>query len=77
MLAVMPVVFPGYEHDGPFSELAQRIPVEQDVMVKMRLGMDFFARKRACLSVGGAKDTKSSMTWSTILVHFSRQTLHR
>jgi len=73
----MPVVFPSYEHDSPFSELAQKIQGKQDVMVKTPLGMDFFARTRVCVSAGGAKDTKFSMTWSTILVHFSRQTLHK
>jgi glucosamine-6-phosphate deaminase len=35
--------FPSYEHDGPFSELAQRIQVEQYAMVKACLGKDFFA----------------------------------
>ena len=36
--------FPSYEHDGPFSELAQKIQVEQYAMVKTFLGKDFFLR---------------------------------
>ena len=36
--------FPSYEHDGPFSELAQRIQVEQYAMLKTCLGKDFFAK---------------------------------
>jgi glucosamine-6-phosphate deaminase len=36
--------FPSYEHDGPFSELAQKIQVEQYAMVKNCLGQDFFLR---------------------------------
>ncbi len=34
--------FPSYEHDGPFSELAQTIQVDQYKMVKTCLGADFF-----------------------------------
>jgi len=34
--------FPSYEHDGPFSELAQKIFVEQYSMIKMCLGKDYF-----------------------------------
>ncbi len=34
--------FPSYEHDGPFSELAQKIQVEQYGMVKTCLGKEFF-----------------------------------
>lgn len=34
--------FPSYEHDGPFSELAQKIQVEQYAMMKTCLGKDFF-----------------------------------
>jgi glucosamine-6-phosphate deaminase len=34
--------FPSYEHDGPFSELAQRIQVEQYEMVKTCLGSEHF-----------------------------------
>ncbi len=34
--------FPSYEHDGPFSELAQKIFVEQYSMVKTCLGKDYF-----------------------------------
>jgi glucosamine-6-phosphate deaminase len=36
--------FPSYEHDGPFSELAQKIQVEQYKMVKTCLGKDFFLK---------------------------------
>jgi len=34
--------FPSYEHDGPFSELAQKIQVEQYQMLKTCLGKEFF-----------------------------------
>ncbi|MCM8769345.1 MAG: glucosamine-6-phosphate deaminase [Candidatus Omnitrophica bacterium] len=34
--------FPSYEIDGPFSELAQKIMVEQYAMLKTCLGRDFF-----------------------------------
>jgi glucosamine-6-phosphate deaminase len=34
--------FPSYEHDGPFSELSQKIQVEQYNMLKTCLGKDFF-----------------------------------
>jgi glucosamine-6-phosphate deaminase len=34
--------FPSYEHDGPFSELAATIQVEQYAVVKTCLGDDFF-----------------------------------
>ncbi|MGB5872569.1 MAG: glucosamine-6-phosphate deaminase [Bacteroidota bacterium] len=34
--------FPSYEHDGPFSELAQQIQVSQYQMIKTCLGNDFF-----------------------------------
>ncbi len=34
--------FPSYEHDGPFSELAQKIQVEQYQMLKTCLGRQFF-----------------------------------
>jgi glucosamine-6-phosphate deaminase len=34
--------FPSYEYDGPFSELAQKIFVEQYAMIKTCLGKDFF-----------------------------------
>jgi glucosamine-6-phosphate deaminase len=34
--------FPSYEHDGPFSELAQKIQVEQYAMIKTCLGKEFF-----------------------------------
>ena len=36
--------FPSYEYDGPFSELAQKIQVEQYEAVKTCLGKDFFLR---------------------------------
>ncbi|MBN2189551.1 MAG: 6-phosphogluconolactonase, partial [Chitinispirillaceae bacterium] len=36
--------FPSYEHDGPFSELAQKILTEQYGMIKNCLGKDFFLR---------------------------------
>lgn len=34
--------FPSYEYDGPFSDLAQKIMVEQYTMMKTCLGADFF-----------------------------------
>ncbi len=34
--------FPSYEYDGPFSELAQKIMVEQYDVIKTCLGSDFF-----------------------------------
>ncbi len=34
--------FPSYEHDGPFSELAQKIQVGQYAMIKTCLGKEFF-----------------------------------
>jgi glucosamine-6-phosphate deaminase len=34
--------FPSYEHDGPFSELAQQIQVEQYQLLKGCLGREFF-----------------------------------
>jgi glucosamine-6-phosphate deaminase len=36
--------FPSYEHDGPFSELAQKIQVDQYSMIKTCLGQDFFTK---------------------------------
>jgi glucosamine-6-phosphate deaminase len=36
--------FPSYEHDGPFSELAQKIQVGQYDMIKTILGKDFFLK---------------------------------
>jgi glucosamine-6-phosphate deaminase len=36
--------FPSYEHDGPFSELAQKIQVHQYEVIKTCLGKDFFLR---------------------------------
>lgn len=34
--------FPSYEHDGPFSELAQKIQVDQYQTIKKCLGREFF-----------------------------------
>ena len=34
--------FPSYEHDGPFSELAQKIQVEQYQQIKTCLGREHF-----------------------------------
>lgn len=36
--------FPSYEHDGPFSELAQKIQVSQYAMIKTCLGKDYFIK---------------------------------
>lgn len=36
--------FPSYDHDGPFSELAKKIQVEQYKMIKTCMGNDFFLR---------------------------------
>lgn len=36
--------FPSYEHDGPFSELAQKIQVNQYAMIKTCLGNEFFLK---------------------------------
>lgn len=36
--------FPSYEHDGPFSELAQKIQVDQYRIVKTCLGKEFFLK---------------------------------
>ncbi|MGH1364365.1 MAG: glucosamine-6-phosphate deaminase [Calditrichia bacterium] len=41
--------FPSYEHDGPFSELAQRIQVEQYQMLKTCLGREFFNEHASAL----------------------------
>jgi glucosamine-6-phosphate deaminase len=41
--------FPSYEHDGPFSELAQEIQVEQYQMLKTCLGREFFNEHRSAL----------------------------
>ena len=38
--------FPSHEHDGPFSELAQRIQVEQIGIVRTCLGFDHFHKNR-------------------------------
>jgi len=34
--------FPSHEHDGPFSQLAQRIQVEQYQKIKLCLGREWF-----------------------------------
>jgi glucosamine-6-phosphate deaminase len=34
--------FPSHEHDGPFSQLAQRIQVEQYQKIKTCLGREWF-----------------------------------
>jgi glucosamine-6-phosphate deaminase len=36
--------FPSYEHDGPFSELAQKIYVDQYSMIKSCLGKEYFQK---------------------------------
>jgi len=41
--------FPSYEHDGPFSELAQRIQVEQYQKIKTCLGREWFYGHRSPL----------------------------
>lgn len=53
--------FPSYEHDGPFSELAQKIQVEQYQMLKTVLGREFFY------------DNKDSRTRSTRGVIFLKK----
>ena len=41
--------FPSYEHDGPFSELAQRIQVEQYQKIKVCLGREWFQEHPSAL----------------------------
>jgi glucosamine-6-phosphate deaminase len=41
--------FPSYQYDGPFSELAQRMQVEQYQMLKTCLGREFFNEHRSAL----------------------------
>jgi glucosamine-6-phosphate deaminase len=41
--------FPSYEHDGPFSELAQKIQVEQYQMLKICLGREWFHENPSAL----------------------------
>jgi len=41
--------FPSYEYDGPFSELAQKIQVEQYRMLKTFLGREFFHEHESAL----------------------------
>ncbi len=36
--------FPGYDHDGPFSELAQKIQVDQYLMIKTCLANEYFLK---------------------------------
>ena len=44
--------FPSYEHDGPFSELAQQIQVQQYQMIKTCLGREWFAEHPSALIRG-------------------------
>jgi glucosamine-6-phosphate deaminase len=53
--------FPSYEYDGPFSELAQKIMVEQNGFLKKVMGRDFFgasefARIRASRGLNFVKE---------------------
>ena len=41
--------FPSYEHDGPFSELAQRIQVQQYQVLKTCLGREWFYNHKSPL----------------------------
>jgi glucosamine-6-phosphate deaminase len=41
--------FPSYEHDGPFSELAQKIQVEQYQTLKICLGREWFHENPSAL----------------------------
>jgi len=41
--------FPSYEHDGPFSELAQKIQVDQYQMLKTCLGRSYFYEHQSAL----------------------------
>ncbi len=41
--------FPSYEYDGPFSELAQRIQVEQYEKLKICLGSEYFNHHQSAL----------------------------
>lgn len=41
--------FPSYEHDGPFSELAAKIQVEQYQMIKQSLGREWFYENPSAL----------------------------
>jgi len=41
--------FPSYEHDGPFSELAQKIQVDQYRMITTCLGSDYFYQHPSAL----------------------------
>jgi glucosamine-6-phosphate deaminase len=41
--------FPSYEHDGPFSELAQKIQVEQYQKIKICLGREWFNENPSAL----------------------------
>lgn len=44
--------FPSYEHDGPFSELAQKIQVEQYQALKICLGREWFHENPSALIRG-------------------------
>jgi glucosamine-6-phosphate deaminase len=41
--------FPSYEHDGPFSELAQKIQVDQYQTLKICLGREWFNENPSAL----------------------------
>ena len=41
--------FPSYEHDGPFSELAQKIQVQQYQMLKTCLGREWFYEHKSAM----------------------------
>jgi glucosamine-6-phosphate deaminase len=41
--------FPSYEYDGPFSELAQRIQVQQYRAIKICLGREWFHNHHSAL----------------------------
>lgn len=41
--------FPSYEHDGPFSELAQQVQVEQYQILKTCFGREFFYEHKSAL----------------------------
>jgi glucosamine-6-phosphate deaminase len=41
--------FPSYEHDGPFSELAQKIQVDQYQVLKICLGREWFHENPSAL----------------------------
>ena len=69
--------FPSYEHDGPFSELAQKIQVEQYQTMKTCLGRSFFYEHRSALmrATRGMVFIKQMDTEE--LYHHSRELLKR